>query len=350
HHHTHRADHWRRSIGINAFAGFLSLAVVLIFAVTKFTEGAWVVVILFPAMWFALIRLNRRYREEASVLGEAAGDAAAEAKPLRRQVALILVDRLDLATARAMQYAQTFNVDELRAVHFVIDTTRAKALRARWVRLGLSRIPLQEVECPDRRVVRACLEMAYDEAADGETEVNILLPRRSYKRAWSRFLHNSNGERIAATLSRVPHVNATIVPFDVDAELADRRRGAGNEHLTLPGPEKHTEVGDEEAEIDETYFRSVSGCTPIASLQSRERARVAGRIRSVTVQPWGSVPTLECDLTDDHQSLTVAFLGRRQVAGLEPGSRIVVDGTVGTRRGRLMIINPDYELLPSPDR
>lgn len=349
HHWTRREAAWRRKLVINGFAGLLSLAVVAIFAVTKFTEGAWVVVILFPIMWFALIRLNRRYREEASVLGETAAESAAEAKPLRRQVALILVDRLDLATARAIQYARTFNVDELRAVHFVIDTARAKVLEDRWVRLGLSRLPLQQVECPDRRVVRACLEMADAEAADGETEVNVLLPRRSYKRGWSRFLHNSNGERIAATLSRVPHVNATIVPFDVDAELADRRRGNRHDPPTLAVPDEDTEVEDREAQIDKGYFHPVSGTSSIASLQNRERARVAGRIRSVTVQPWGSVPTLECDLTDDHRHMTVAFLGRRQVAGIEPGSRIVVDGTVGMRRGQLMMINPDYELLPPPD-
>jgi amino acid transporter len=348
HHYTHRQKGWRLSMAVNGFAGLLSLTVVVIFAVTKFTEGAWVVVILFPILWLALIRLNRRYREEASVLGETAAEAAAEAKPLRRQVALILVDRLDLATARAIQYARTLNVDDLRAVHFVIDTARAKALKDRWVRLGLSHLPLQEVECPDRRVVRASLEMADAEAADGDTEVNVLLPRRSYKRGWSRFLHTSNGERIAATLSRVPHVNATIVPFDVDAELADRRREAGRKPSEAP-PHEDDEVDEQEAQVDEEYFDRVSQCSPIASLHDRERARVAGRIRSVTVQPWGSVPTLECDLTDDDRSMTVAFLGRRQVPGLEPGTRIVVDGTVGMRRGRLMMINPDYELLGSPD-
>ncbi len=349
HHLTHRGPAWRQKVGINGFAGLLSFAVVLIFAVTKFTEGAWAVVILFPLMWYTLIRLNRRYREEASVLGDTAAEAAAEAKPLRHHVAIILVDRLDLATARAIQYARTLNVDELRAVHFVIDTARAKALQGRWVRLGLSHLPLQLIECPDRRVVRACLEMAYDEAGGGDTEVNVLLPRRSYKRA-SRFLHDATGERIAATLSRVPHVNATIVPFDVDAELADRRRGPGNELLRLPSEdENRSEVDQEEADFDDEALSGVTGTTPIGAVKDRGRARVAGRIRSVTVQPWGSVPTLECDLTDDHRSLTVAFLGRRQIPGLEPGSRIVVDGTVGMRRGRLLMINPDYELIALPD-
>jgi amino acid transporter len=224
HHWTQRQPHWHRKLAINGFAAVLSFAVVIIFAVTKFTEGAWVVVVLFPLMWFGLTRLNRRYREEASVLGETVAEAAAEEQPLPRNVALILVDRLDLATARAIQYARTLSVDDLRAVHFVIDEDRAERLQERWTRLGLSRLPLELVECPDRRVIRASLERADTELGDGRTEVTVLLPRRSYRRVWSRFLHDATGERIATALSRLPHVNATIVPFDVDAELRDRRR------------------------------------------------------------------------------------------------------------------------------
>ena len=72
---------------------------------------------------------------------------------------------------------------------------------------------------------------------------------------------------------------------------------------------------------------------------------MAGRVKSLTVQPWGNVPTLQVQLTDDHGKVIVAFLGRRQIAGLSPGSRIVVDGTVTERRGQLVMINPDYEFI-----
>jgi amino acid transporter len=353
HHHTNRSAGWRLRMVINGFSGALSLAVVIIFAVTKFTEGAWAVVILFPLMFFALLRLNRRYREEASVLGEEAAEAAVKAKPLRRHVAIVLVDRLDLATSRAIQYARTLNVDDLRAVHFVVDTARARRLEDRWVHLGFKHLPLQQIECPDRRVTRACLEMAYEAAADGETEVNVLLPRRSYKRGWSRFLHNASGERIAATLSRLPHVNATMVPFDVDGELDDRRKHRELHPRPTPKagrPQPPSDDGERaEARLDDEILDKVPGCTPIGAVPDRRRAKVAGRIKSVTVQPWGSTPTLECDLTDRGQHLTVAFLGRRQIAGLEPGSRVVVSGTVGTRRGQRVMINPDYELLERPD-
>jgi hypothetical protein len=335
---------WQHRAVINGAAAVTSFAVVVIFGVTKFFEGAWAVLILFPILIFLLIRLNQRYREEAEVLGETAAEAAAEARPLPRHVALVMVDRLDLATARAIQYAKSLNVDDIRAVHFAIDMPRAQALEDRWVRLGMSRLALELVECPDRRVVRAALEMADEAASDGQTEVSVLLPRRSYTLAWNRLLHDSVGERIAAAVSRLEHVNATIVPFDVEGELRDRRRGEKVEPVFPP-----TEGDERELSIDAHVLGDISGTTPIAALQARQRARVAGRVRSLTVQPWGDVPTLQVQLTDDHGRLTVAFLGRRQIAGLVPGSRIVVDGTVTDRRGQLVMINPDYQFVATGD-
>ena len=75
HHLTQREPGWRRKLVINLSAAILSTIVVGIFAVAKFTEGAWLVVVVFPILVFALMRLNRQYRAEASVL-ENVGDRA----------------------------------------------------------------------------------------------------------------------------------------------------------------------------------------------------------------------------------------------------------------------------------
>jgi hypothetical protein len=90
------------------------------------------------------------------------------------------------------------------------------------------------------------------------------------------------------------------------------------------------------------------GTIPVAEVQWRSRAKVAGRVRSVRVQPWAGVPTLECVLVDDTGGMSVVFLGRRQVAGVRPGTRMVVDGMVGEHDGHLAILNPDYRLLAIP--
>ena len=338
-HLTHREPGWRHRTLINGTAAVVSALVVVIFAVTKFTEGAWAVVVLFPILMWVLIRTHRRYKAEAAILGEGAAERAVEARPLKRHVVFVLVDSLDLATARAVQYAKTLSVDDVRAVHFVIDSARARVLSDRWVRLGMRNLPLELVECPDRRLVRCCLELASEAAQDGQTEVSLLLPRRTYGRFWSRLLHDNTAERLSSAVSRLEHVNATIVPFDVEAELKER------EHREPPATNVAASDGDEaESEIDKKALH-VPGTTPIPALHPRQRARVAGRVKSMTVQPWGDVPSLQIQLTDNHGKLNVAFLGRRQIAGLAPGSRIVVEGTVADVRGQLTMINPEYEFV-----
>jgi RecG-like helicase len=101
----------------------------------------------------------------------------------------------------------------------------------------------------------------------------------------------------------------------------------------------------EEEAIDRTLIEGIPGTTSIGDVRARRRVQVAGRVASVTVQPWGSVPTLECELRDDTGRLIVAFLGRRQIPGIVPGARLLVTGLASDRRGRLVIINPDYDFL-----
>ncbi|HEX3393743.1 MAG TPA: OB-fold nucleic acid binding domain-containing protein [Acidimicrobiales bacterium] len=94
--------------------------------------------------------------------------------------------------------------------------------------------------------------------------------------------------------------------------------------------------------------RLTAGVTPIGDVSWREATTVAGRVRSVRVQPWGGAPTLDCTLVDETGGLAVVFLGRREVAGIRPGTRLLVRGMVGAHDGRLAILNPDYEFLAAP--
>jgi hypothetical protein len=77
---------------------------------------------------------------------------------------------------------------------------------------------------------------------------------------------------------------------------------------------------------------------------------VAGRVRSVRVQPWSGVPTFECTLVDSSGALTVVFLGRRAVAGVEPGVKLVAEGTIGNYQGHLAMLNPTYEFLVAGEK
>jgi amino acid transporter len=391
HHLTHREAGWRRKIGINGFAAVLSAVVVAIFAITKFTQGAWLVVVLFPILVFVLIRLHKQYEEETSELATNASRAAA-VPVLRRHVVIVLVEQLDLAAARALQYARTLQPDELRAVHFVLDTRVSQELETQWSQLGLTRFPLDIVECPDRRLERAAMELVAEAAEDGQTEVTVVLPRRGFESYWRRILHDRTADHIAALVSEIPNANATIIPFPLgkrrralvpwaaggDAVAAMRaeapeqrpgRRGRAPEERS--GRDGQTPVpahpwgtgaagtgsqrwvdrradarrGGRPAERGGERPGEAPGTTPIAALQPRQRARVTGRVRSVRVQAGAGVPSIECTIADSTGQLMLIFQGRRRVPGIEPGARITVEGMVGERGRRVAMINPLLTIL-----
>jgi RecG-like helicase len=89
-----------------------------------------------------------------------------------------------------------------------------------------------------------------------------------------------------------------------------------------------------------------SDCTPVARIEYRQHARVAGRVHSIRVQPHGGVASLECTLVDDTGGIALVFLGRRSIPGLKVGARITAEGTVGEEHGHLAILNPIFEFLP----
>ena len=152
------------------------------------------------------MKTNAEYREEDAVLDEGVALAVCEAPVLRMHTAIVLVDRIDLATARAIQYARSLTPDELYAVHFNVDNRRAAAVMRRWRDDGLSRLALEVIEVSDCRMGRAALEMATKAAADGQTELSVLIPIRSYRRSWAVLLHGKNANRLVRALGHVPHV------------------------------------------------------------------------------------------------------------------------------------------------
>jgi amino acid transporter len=221
HHLREREQGWRRGLLINGTGAVLSLVVDVIIAVTKFTHGAWAIVVIVPLLVALLVRLNHQYESEKAEL-EHDARAAAEEPILRRHVVLVLVESLDRSAARAIQYARTLLPDELRAVHIVLDPHRADELAEEWSRLALSRLPLELIDCPDRRVTRCVAEVVARETASGDTEVSVLVPRRHYQRFWHSLLHDRTAEAISRAVSRIPHANVTFVPYHFD-ELAETR-------------------------------------------------------------------------------------------------------------------------------
>jgi len=87
-----------------------------------------------------------------------------------------------------------------------------------------------------------------------------------------------------------------------------------------------------------------AGCREIASHVDRDRCTLKGTLRHVTLRPHGGVVALEAELYDGSGSVTLVWLGRRQIAGITAGRTLTVHGRLGCSDGRRTLFNPHYEL------
>ncbi|MDQ1718256.1 MAG: hypothetical protein QOE89_2209 [Pseudonocardiales bacterium] len=353
HYRTHRGPGWRRKLVVSVTGGSVSLLVVLIFAVVKFTEGAWLVVVLFPLLWLVLMRLNTQYRSEARSLDVVASAGALPTKMPHypRHVVLVLVDRLDLAVIRALRYAGSLRPTDLRAVHLMLDSQVSDELQYDWISRGLGdRVPLDLVECPDRRLVRGASQVALRTVIQEQAEVTLLLPRRSFRRLSQRLLHDRTADRIAAAVARLPHVSATIVPFDTtltpqaEQRLQGQRRKVAAERALAMVDAPTTDNGrDDRNGVVEGAPRT-DGTTPIGAVTWKQQVTIVGRVKMVQVGTKAG-KSLEAQVFDETGGLRLLFFGRTTIPGITPGAAVRASGRVGEYKGHLALANPRYELL-----
>ena len=105
-------------------------------------------------------------------------------------------------------------------------------------------------------------------------------------------------------------------------------------------------VSDSEYEAQELKGKCLaSGATLIADLPDRARVTVVGTLRTVTLRPHGAVQALDAEIYDGSGSMSLVWLGRRQIAGIVPGRSLSACGLVTRCDGRTVMFNPAYDLL-----
>jgi amino acid transporter len=338
-HRRTREPGWRRRLVVNFVGGVYTALVVVIFAVVKFTEGAWLVVVVFPVAVFAFIRLNRQYRREAAAVQTLGTNKPPHPPNYLRRTVLVLVDDFDLATIAALRYARSLHPTALRAVHFIIDQPRADHLMHQWLQAGPG-IPLDLVECPHRRIERAAAELAASQACQPGTHLTMVLPRRSSPPLLGRLLHDRTADKIAGVVSRIPRTAAMIIPFDVTARVEVLL-----ERQARPPASPQAHAAPQAANGERHRPDGPPGVIPIASLTRHRRAIVAGHVHSIEIRPVERNNVLACVVTDTSGSLTALFYGRNHITGLQPGTNVQLRGPVGITTTGPVMINPAYELL-----
>ncbi|MDP1721400.1 MAG: amino acid permease [Candidatus Nanopelagicaceae bacterium] len=356
HAHRNRIGHWKLKMFINGLSGGVSVIVVVVFTIVKFTEGAWIVVTIAPIAVFSLIRLSSQYQREQAALNLKSQESRATS--ISRHDVTILVDSVDVATVGAVRYARSLNPHSLSAVHFVIDDQRAEDIRKAWhVTPALNDVMLELIDCPDRRLPNAAMDYAIRSTASPDVELTLLLPRRSYAPWLGKLLHDQTAEEIARPISQLPRVVATIIPFDVAKIISDKEIVLHELHIsasqaepasakkgtsTVPKLKPASAISFKNNEPVSHYSETI---LPIGKITWRSRAHVKGRVTSIRTAPRDSAPSVEVEIWDETGGVTLQFLGRREIAGLDVGSQLLAEGMVGETEGSLTILNPSYEIV-----
>jgi OB-fold nucleic acid binding domain len=304
------------------------------------------VVCIAPFMFWGLLHLHKLYtrEEDAFESGSTSGSLTTSHNRI-----VVFVDQYDLATERALAYCKTLNSSAFRAIHFDIDPAVTKELEERWGRKdsASSSIPLEIMECEDRRVDRAALDVVSDMVRDPKVFAMVILPRRGFNSRIQRLLHDRTADSIANAVMHVPRTAATIIPYRMaQRALSD----LATDHEVLSDEVTRGALReDSHLEADEQLAERASNVdtVPIGELKFRDVVTVAGRVRSMTLSGDGN-KQLRCVVADATGSISLVFQGRSMIPGIERGTRLLITGTVQSRDREAVIMNPTYEIVAGP--
>ncbi len=106
-----------------------------------------------------------------------------------------------------------------------------------------------------------------------------------------------------------------------------------------------------DSELESAELRATvrqHGSMPITTCTDRQQVHLVGTVCTVTIHPRCGSPALEAELRDGSGTVTLVWLGRRRIPGIDPGRSISIEGRISCHEGRRMIYNPRYELLSAP--
>jgi hypothetical protein len=238
-----RGRAWRRSMAFNATGAALSGLVLAVEAVTKFTEGAWIVVLLIPAIVLTLRRINRHYRSVRAVTQLRAlsarvspgafvprsarrveAPAASEQEEVPDQIqpiCVVPIQSLDLPNLRALAYAASLRQPTL-AVHVCPTRDEGAGFIREWRVFG-DPVPLEVISSPYRAIVPPLVHyLRALHAQRPELTITVVLAELVVEKRWQRLLHDEMSARIGAALRDEPNTVITAVPF----HIARAARGA----------------------------------------------------------------------------------------------------------------------------
>ncbi|MBB3085441.1 APC family permease [Geodermatophilus sabuli] len=215
----------RRSQAINTVGGSLTSVVLVIIVVTKFTRGAWLVLLVMPVLFLLMKAINRHYSHVAEQL---VPDTDSRTLPSKVH-AIVLVSKVHKPTLRALAFARATRPDVLTALTVNVDDAETRALQAQWEKYDIP-VPLTVLESPYREITRPVLDFVKGIRRDSPRElVVVFVPQYVVGRWWENVLHNQSALRLRARLQFQPGVMITTVPWQLESSVGrdDDGRGGG---------------------------------------------------------------------------------------------------------------------------
>ncbi len=215
--------HWRTKIVISAVGAVVTGIVMIVFAVTKFTSGAWFVVVLIPALVLIFFRIHRHYQEVARALSLAGRRPDVEPRPVQT---LLLIDDVHAETVRLVNFAKSLG-HPWQAVHVAINPEKARSAQAKWQeRIGEGELhiipsPYRLLSDPIRQYVEDLLEK------QPGSFVHVIMGHLAMDSYWEQALHQNSALIFNLALSQLEGVAVTVIPYQING----RRTPPGVEKL-----------------------------------------------------------------------------------------------------------------------
>ncbi len=209
--------HWRVKLAINGFGAALTFVVMIVFAVTKFADGAWIVVFLVPTLVFIFFRIHHHYKELAANLS--LEDFGAPSRVKRNRV-LLLIGGVHRGVLHALRYAHSLSGD-ITAVYVSTDPGEAEGVRQKWDRWG-DGVRLVVINSPYRRLIEPLLdyigEMA--ELRQPNEMLTIMVPHFVPTHWWQSALHMNTALLLRAALLQQRDIVVMEVPYHLEDEAS----------------------------------------------------------------------------------------------------------------------------------
>jgi hypothetical protein len=202
---------WRLKMAVNGVGGVLTAVVMIVFAVTKFRDGAWFVVILIPSLVTIFLTIHQHYRRVASQLSLGDVVIAPHASHINT---ILLVDDVHAGTLRLVNFALSIG-QPWEAVHVAIDPERTKVLQEKWTkRIGIGE--LKVLSSPYRSIAGPLRDYLLSlRQEDPNVFIHLLLGQLAMPRSWEQLLHRNTNLLLDLVLRDIDRVIVTSVPYQI---------------------------------------------------------------------------------------------------------------------------------------